>query len=491
MRRSRLLVTGLALLLTARLAPATWSIIIIDKRTGEIAIGSATCVTGYDLRNLASVVRVGIGAAAAQSYVDFSAQNRMLIFAELGKGTTPQQILAMLAQQDTGHQTRQYGIGDVLGRTVGFTGNQASAWAGHLTGGSGDLVWAIQGNLLVGEPVIKKAEEAIQNTPGDLAAKLMAAMEASRAQGGDARCTPANKSAHIGYMIVARRGDVDGPCNATTGCASGTYWMNFNVANQAYTAPDPVLQLRALYDAWRQTWVGRPDHHRSTVTLLPPSLPADGQSWTLAKIALHDWRGQPVTANATVSVTVDPTSTASVTVGSVTAVGNGVYVCQITAGTTAGKARLRVTADDGKGAVLLGPLPEIDLVGDPLWASARTMSAAQGGPLGFVLQGGGARAQRIYVVLGTASGSTPGIRVSPSLVIPINPDPVFSILLELAAGPVFPGGLGLTDGGGRGVAILLVPPGALAPILGKDLTFAWATLNPIDFASNSVVVPVR
>ena len=53
----------------------------------------------------------------------------------------------------------------------------------------GDIVYAVQGNVLTGPAVITAAEQAIRTTPGDLAEKLMAAMEASRFFGGDGRCS--------------------------------------------------------------------------------------------------------------------------------------------------------------------------------------------------------------------------------------------------------------------------------------------------------------
>src|SRR5262245_16867692 len=260
-------------LLLAGPVSATWSIIIVDLATGEIAIGSATCLTTFDLLQVSPVVIVGVGAAAAQSYIDIGAVNRVFIHDQLLLGTTPAQILALLATIDPNHQTRQYGIADTVGGYISFTGNQAGIFAGQITGQSGTLRYAIQGNVLTGLPVLQMAEQAILNTPGDLAAKLMASMQAARAMGGDGRCScsPGNptgcgspppsftKSAHIGYMVVARPGDIDGPCTAATGCAAGTYYLKHNVAFQLASAPDPVLQLQTLFNSWRTFWTGRPD----------------------------------------------------------------------------------------------------------------------------------------------------------------------------------------------------------------------------------------
>lgn len=212
-------------IITGPRAEATWSIIIVDTRTGEIAVGSATCLTNFDLQAGTPVLLTGIGAATAQSFVDSSHQNRTFIRNGLLDGVDPEQIIADLAGFDTGHQTRQYGIVDAAGRAATFSGTSANAWAGGVTGQIGDLVYAVQGNILTGEPVVTAAVDAIIDTPGDLAEKLMAAMEAARLMGGDGRCScPGNptgcgspppqfdKSAHIAYMLIARAGDTDG-CN--------------------------------------------------------------------------------------------------------------------------------------------------------------------------------------------------------------------------------------------------------------------------------------
>lgn len=73
-----ILVCGLTLI-ASRSANATWSIIIVDPVTREVAIGSATCLSGYDLRAGSPVVLAAKGAAAAQSSLDVTGANRLLI----------------------------------------------------------------------------------------------------------------------------------------------------------------------------------------------------------------------------------------------------------------------------------------------------------------------------------------------------------------------------------------------------------------------------
>ncbi len=487
-------------------ARATWSILLVDTRTKEIAIGSATCITNFDLRVWTPVLLAGRGAATAQSFVDSTGRNRLLIFTELKKGTSPAKILQLLAKQDPGHQTRQYGIVDAAGNAVTFTGTRASAWAGGVTGRIGDVVYAVQGNILTGAPVVQKAVAAIRATKGDLAAKLMAGMEAARSMGGDRRCSCSGsptgcgsppksfqKSAHVGYMLIARQGDTDGSCNLAVGCASGSYYMALNVANQRAPDADPVRQLRLLYDYWRLSLVGRPDHHLSTVALKTAGLPADGRTTTAAVITLKDWRGLPVkAANVKVTVSLDPASSAAVTIGTPVSKGGGVFEVPLKAGRSPGLALLRVVADDGKGKVLLSPRTRVPVVASPLWVSVGAVDARTGGRADFVLQPGVRLRNRLYLLLASTSGSRPGIRLPGNLVIPINPDAFFGWFLHLAnRAPLLERSFGRFDGTGWANAVFRIPAGVLGPLKGRRLTFTFATIKPIDFAGNAVEVPIR
>ena len=211
-------------------ASATWSILIVDTQTGEIAVGSATCVPGINLRASTPVLILGRGAVTAQSAVDTSGANRARIFEGFARGATLGEIFADLAANDNGHDNRQYGFIDATGDALTYSGPQNADWAGGVTGRieagepgpAGDLVYSVQGNILTGEPVVAMAEDAILNTPGDLAEKLMAGMEAAYAFGGDGRCSCSNtdptgcgappvdgfvRTADVGYMLVGRLGD--------------------------------------------------------------------------------------------------------------------------------------------------------------------------------------------------------------------------------------------------------------------------------------------
>lgn len=263
-RRNRWALALSALLLAAPHAAATWSIVIVDVVSGEVAVGTVTCLDQFDLLAIVPVVVVGKGGAAVQAAGDFDGVRRPIIFQGLTDGTPLQEIFAQL-ETISGHESRQYGIVNRAGEKLTFSGDENFQWAGGVTGSQCTLAYAIQGNILAGGCVVPAIEQALRETEGDIPDRLMAGMQAARVQGGDGRCScsPSNptgcgcpppgfaKSGHIGGMIVARLGDVDDPVCKASGCADGDYFMRLNVAFQSATDPDPVIQLQAQFDAWR------------------------------------------------------------------------------------------------------------------------------------------------------------------------------------------------------------------------------------------------
>lgn len=365
----------IGLLLLALPASATWSILIINLATGEIAVGIATCLTGFDLRPNTVVVVPGFGVAAAQSFVG-PLSLRQLIRTQILNGTSANQILTLLANADTGHQSRQYGIASLIGGTATFTGTGAGAWAGGLTGQTGSLLYTVQGNVLTGQPVITAAEQAILTTPGDLAEKLMAAMEAAAQMGGDGRCScltgaptscgspPASftKSSHIGLMIVSRPSDIDNACSGSLGCGAGDYWMDLNVANQSAAAIDPIVQLRSRYNTWKSNQVGRADHFRSTVALSGSRMRANGVDTITGTVTLRDALGNPLGNALPVTVGLGNLSTVTnVQFSPVVPQANGTYTFTMRGNFAAGQAIVDVAVNDAFGRVGIAPQPVVDI----------------------------------------------------------------------------------------------------------------------------------
>lgn len=505
----KLFVAALLALGAAPTAEATWSIVLVDTATGEVAVGCATCLENFDLEVYCPVVLVGIGGACAQSSIDSNGRNRRLIWDELQLGTSPKQILSKLRNSDSSHQSRQYGIVDLKGREATFTGTQAGAWAGGVTGVSGTIHYAIQGNVLTGQPVVADAEAALLATPGDLAEKLMAAMEAAQAVGGDGRCScdpsdadrcgapppgfdpDSDKSAHVGFMIVARIGDTDGNCNVSAGCSTGTYYMDHNVAGQDRNDPDPVLQMRTLFDQWRDDWRGHADHVRSMQTMSRAGVPGNGTTPATLTIALRDWEDLPLLAGgATVTVAHSATSDGLSSIGSVVDHGDGTYSVELTAGVGQGRDEYVVVVDDGRGPVTLYPLPWLDH-NETLRTDTTSLSAAAGGTVDFTLHGPDEEPPADYLLLCSASGTAPGLPIGSSgVVLPLNYDDLMWISFFCANTATFVNTDGVLDGDGKGSAQFHVEADELSPLVGFDLSFAYLTNANVTFASNWKTVTI-
>jgi uncharacterized Ntn-hydrolase superfamily protein len=504
MKLRRSLLVSLGLVVVGARASATWSIVCVDLETREVGVATATCLENFNLRTAVPVIFVGEGAAAAQSFVDSTGQNRRLIyFSYRDTEETPAEILAQLALQDPGHGTRQYGIVNFAGAPVTFTGNRAGAAASGVTGQIGSLVYAIQGNLLTGDDVVLAAEAAFRLKQGDMGQKLMAAMEAARGLGGDGRCScrpndatgcgvppPGfTKSAHVGTVIVARVGDTNAGCSANRGCAGGEYYLNLNVARGDAADPDPVFILQSRYDEWRARLVGRPDGLLS-VTSTAKDLPADGVTECRVFVELRDVDGQRLgRGGATLEVVPADGEPPLASPGPVTDLGTGQYVFHLTAGTEPGVERFLVRVTDVSPSdpadvvtATLYPPVEVELVDVALHASAEQLSAATGGRMDFVVNLR-EKPNAPYALVARLAPPPRAPRVLATEDLPVIP---------LARSPFFPGAPGVLDARGRAGTGLDVPPGVLASVIGTRVEVTGYVLDggPLE-RTNAVSCEIR
>src|SRR5690242_9590798 len=169
----------LFVLLIQSSAWATWSVIAIDKKTGQVIIASATCVAqaGFprrqpigsrDLMDLQAVIVPGLGVAACQAGADNTHNNQMLVYEELKKGTDPAKIIELL-HQDPMIERRQFGILDMQGRAAGFNGSGNSTASLYNAGHVGDFYYQVQGNTLWSDQVVFEAGLAFTRATGTLA----------------------------------------------------------------------------------------------------------------------------------------------------------------------------------------------------------------------------------------------------------------------------------------------------------------------------------
>jgi hypothetical protein len=493
------------LLLLAPPAAATWSIVLVNTSTGEVGVAGATCLEGLDLLKLLPVVVVGKGGGCAQAQIDTTAANRKKIFDNLILGTPPDEIITILLDGDLFWKSRQYGIADHSPAGAGFTGGAAGQYKEDVHGTVGGITYAIQGNVLTGAPVIAAAVAAVTDTPGSLSDKLIAGMEAARSMGGDGRCScsvsdptgcgspPPSfvKAAHIGFMVVARIGDVDGTCTALKGCASGQYWLTLNVKGQFEADPDPVYQLEDQYAAFLDTLHGHPDGLRSVAGFDHDELLADGQSTRTLTVALYDYFGAPLLAGgAAVTVMHAPGSAGSCTIGPVTDHGDGTYSVEVTAGSATGEDLFAVRVDDGFKPATLYPYPELRLR-QALEADADSLSAALGGSVQLDLLGPSADAGRTFVMFVSATGSEPGQVLPTGVLLPLNLDQLFLATQRLTDIGVLSGSPGQLGGAAQGTAAFVPSAAFMSALLGVQISCAWITMGPVDFASNAVNVAIE
>jgi uncharacterized Ntn-hydrolase superfamily protein len=269
-----------ALLALPSTSRATWSVVAVDMATGRIVIASATCVNRDDafLRGVQAVIVPGKGVAACQASVDGTHANQMLVFNELAKGTDPAKIIEMLSA-DPAFQSRQFGIVDLRGRSAGHSGLGNGYVTQDIQGRvpGTQIYYSIQGNILRPGEVVPNAVKAFLATNGALTDRVMAAMDAADASGGDSRCTcapprvadttraaapPVNipcdgRTAYVAYITMAEPTDTNGDSHN-----NGTYAMYITVTQPQSGGPNairpgenlnPVKTLRMRYDEWRKT----------------------------------------------------------------------------------------------------------------------------------------------------------------------------------------------------------------------------------------------
>lgn len=367
---------ALATLLLCAQALATWSIVIVNTRTGEVCVASATCLPNFNLRKATPVVIPGVGVAAAQSYLD-GIGNRLVIHNQMLIGLDPNDILDIIAARDNQLRLRQYGMVDLQGRALTFTGSGAGAWAGGVTGQVGDLVYAIQGNVLAGQLVVDDCEAAILNTPGDMADKVMAAMEAAHLAGGDGRCScdpihadscgapPPNftHSAYCAYFLIARPGDPKKECDMNLGCGRGAFFLGLNIKNLGPNDPEPIGLLRQEYDTWRLDKAGKPDSVHSLVIPSKTSVSSMQSELVRYDIELYDIEGASIQqGGATITLEHQDDSQGLVVVQNVIDHQDGSYSVDVQSPTDSGVERFAFRVDDGNGYTpLLWPPQELQV----------------------------------------------------------------------------------------------------------------------------------
>lgn len=158
----------------------TFSIVAHCPRTGMLGVAVATAVPAVG--SMCPYVETGVGAVSTQSWVNpYLAIDALELMAQ---GKSAPEALKIVMAADAGREGRQVGMIDAQGRSAAWSGKNCTDWFGQIV----EPHFAVQGNMLVSAPTIEEMAKAFRASEKlDLAERLMLAMEAGDAAGGDKR----------------------------------------------------------------------------------------------------------------------------------------------------------------------------------------------------------------------------------------------------------------------------------------------------------------
>ncbi len=247
----------------------TYSIVARDPETGQL--GVATQSHWFSVGATVPWAQSGVGAVATQSFAEPAYGARGLVL--MGEGQSAPEALTALVSEDSGEAVRQVAMIDAQGRVAVHTGSKTIAAAGHHVGEN----YAVAANLMTDESVWPAMAEAFEQAKGDLAERLLVALEAAQAAGGDIR---GKQSAAI--LVVK-------------GEPSGKPWNDRLFDLRVEDHPTPVAELRRLVRLQRayhklnegDEWVAQGDMERAmeayrAATGLVPDRATNGEAafWT-------------------------------------------------------------------------------------------------------------------------------------------------------------------------------------------------------------------
>lgn len=202
----------------------TFSVAARDEETG--AFGVAVSTKFFGVGSLCPFVRAGIGAVATQAFVNPTFGPRGLRL--LKEGQSAQEVLDILISSDDGREHRQLHLVDRQGRAAAWTGKETVSWAGH----SPRAGFSVAGNMLVGEPTIMRMAEMYEANQGiEFAERLLRALEAGQAAGGDKR----------------------GRQSAALKVATTEEYPHLDIRVDDH--PDPVAELRRLFEEAKKEYL--------------------------------------------------------------------------------------------------------------------------------------------------------------------------------------------------------------------------------------------
>lgn len=218
----------------------TYSIVAVDTVTGEVGGAGTSCLGGGDVFVIYRAVP-GRGALHAQARYDEAQRDRAAEL--LGQGESASDVLAVVTRvsADPNVALRQYGIVDIAGHALGYTGSRTTAFAGDVQGTTSGFAYSVQGNILTSRAVLEQAASAFEAGGCDLAERLMRGLRAGADRGeGDSRCTDHGIPADSAFLQVER--------GKASSAREGDY-LALHVESSGNENPLPLLQ--GELEAWR------------------------------------------------------------------------------------------------------------------------------------------------------------------------------------------------------------------------------------------------
>jgi uncharacterized Ntn-hydrolase superfamily protein len=219
------LTLALASTLLAAPSEATFSIVARDPDTGDL--GVAVQSHYFSVGPIVPWAEPGVGAVATQSLVEVSYGPKGLQMMSHGRGA--KQTLEELLSQDSNKEVRQVAMIDTRGDVVAWTGKRCIPAAGDHVGPQ----YSVQANLMSNDRVWPAMARAFETTRGDLATRMLAALDAGQAAGGDIR---GQQSAAI-VIVKGKR--------------SNKPWQDRIMDLRVEDSPRPIAELRRLVKLWR------------------------------------------------------------------------------------------------------------------------------------------------------------------------------------------------------------------------------------------------
>ena len=199
---------------------STYSIVALDEETGQL--GVAVQSHWFSVGTVVPWAKAGVGAVATQSIAEPSYGPKGLALME--KGIPADEALQSLLAKDPGENVRQVAMVDAQGNVGVHTGSRCISYASHITGKN----CSAQANIMAKSTVPAAMIQAFENTPGNLAERMLAALDAAEAEGGDLR---GRQSA---AMLVV------------SGDPTGDPWKDRIVDLEVADHENPLLELRRL-----------------------------------------------------------------------------------------------------------------------------------------------------------------------------------------------------------------------------------------------------